>query len=132
MINSGLQRRLRNHAPHTIYINCRCHRLALFFEEFLFISHLFEEFTRLQSVDSLLLVLWKTFHISNKKRFILLEIQKAYGMKSLNVIKAAVTWWLSHGTACKRRERYEMILGSLDDIISRNLRPELLVIVIKC
>ena len=48
-------------------------------------------------------------------------------MKSLNVIKAAVTRWLSHGAACKRcRERYEMILGSLDDIITRNPRPELI------
>ena len=48
-------------------------------------------------------------------------------MKSLNVIKAAVRRWLSHGAACKRcRERYGMILGSLDDIITRNPRPELI------
>ena len=48
-------------------------------------------------------------------------------MKSLNVIKAAVTRWLSHGAACKRcRERYGMILESLDDIITRNPRPELI------
>ena len=120
-IHNGLQRRLRNHAPHAIYINCRCHRLALCFK------HLFEEFTWLQSIDSLLLGLWKTFHFSSKNRFILHEIQKAYGMKSLNVIKAAVTRWLSHGAACKRcRERYGMILGSLDDIITRNPRPELI------
>ena len=47
-------------------------------------------------------------------------------MKSLNVIKAAVTRWLSHGAACKCcRERYGMICGSLDDIITRNPRPEL-------
>ena len=82
---NGLQRRLRNHAPHAIYINCRCYRLALCFK------HLFEEFPWLQSTDSLLLGLWKTLHFSSKDRFILHEIQKAYGMKSLNVIKAAVT-----------------------------------------
>ena len=104
-----------------IYINCRCHRLAYCFK------HLFEEFPWLQSIDSLLLGLWKTFHFSSKNRFILHEIQKAYGMKSLNVIKAAVTRWLSHGAACKRcRERYRIILGSLDDIKTRNPRPELI------
>ena len=59
-------------------------------------------------------------------RFILHEIQNVCGMKSLNVIKAAVTRWLSHGAACKRcRERYGMILGSLDNILTRNLRPGL-------
>ena len=48
-------------------------------------------------------------------------------MKSLNVIKAAVARWLSHGATCKHcRERYGMILGSLDDIITKNPRPELI------
>ena len=108
-IHSDLQQQLRNHAPHAIYINWCCHRLALCFK------HLFEEFPCLQSIDSLLLGLWKTFHFSSKNRFILHEIQKAYVMKSLNVIKAAVTRWLSHGTAWKRRERCVMILGSLED-----------------
>ena len=120
-VHNGLQRRLRNHAPHAMYINCCCHRLALCFK------HLFEEFPWLQSIDSLLLGLWKTFHFNSKTRFILHEIQKAFGMKSLNVIKAAVTRWLSHCAACKRcRERYGMILGSLNDIITRNPRPELI------
>ena len=46
-IHNGLQRRLRNHAPHAIYINYCCHQLALCFK------HLFEEFPWLQSIDSL-------------------------------------------------------------------------------
>ena len=75
----------------------------------------------LQSVDALLLGLWKTFYFS-----ILKELQQAYGMKSLNIVKAAVTRWLSHGAACKRcRERYSIILEALDDIITRAPRPEL-------
>ena len=107
-IHNGLQWRLRNHAPHVIYINCHCYWLVLCFK------HLFEEFPWLQSTDSLLLGLWKNFHFSSKNRFILHEIQKAYSMKSLNVIKAAVTRWLSLGAACKHcRERYGMICGSL-------------------
>ena len=120
-VHNGLQRRLRNHAPHATYINGCWHRLAFCFK------HLFEEFPWLQSIDSLLLGLWKTFHFSCKNRFILREIQKAYGMKSLNVIKAAVTRWLSHSAACKHcGERYGMIFGSLDDIITRKPRPELI------
>ena len=101
--------------------NCDCHQLALCF------MHLFEEFPWLQSIDSLLLGLRKTFHFSSKSHFILHEIEKAYGMKSLNVIKAPATRWLSHGATCKHyRERYGMILGSLDKIITRNPRPELI------
>ena len=47
-------------------------------------------------------------------------------MKALGVVKAAVTRWLSHGAACKRcRERYGMIVGALDEIITRNPKAEL-------
>ena len=53
-------------------------------------------------VDSLLLGLCKRFHFSSKNRYILKEIQLAYDMKALNVIKASVTRWLSHGAACER------------------------------
>ena len=119
--HNGVQRRIRNYAPHAIYINCRCHRLALCFK------HVMDEFPWLKTVDSLLLGLWKTFHFSCKNRYILKEIQEAYGMKALSVIKAAVTRWLSHGAACKRcRERYGIILGALDDIIIRNPKAELI------
>ena len=45
----------------------------------------------LRTVDSLLLGLWKRFHSSSKSRYILMEIQLAYGMEALNVIKASVT-----------------------------------------
>ena len=62
---SGLQRRIRNHAPHAIYINCRCHRLALCFK------HVMSEFKWLQKIDGLLLGLWKTFHYSGVNRVIL-------------------------------------------------------------
>ena len=76
-------------------------------------------------MDSLLLGLWRIFYFSKKNHFILHDIQKAYSMKYLNVIKAAVMRWLSHGAACKRcRERCGMILGSLDGIITRKPRPQ--------
>ena len=41
----------------------------------------------------------KAFHFSSKNRYIVKEIQLAYGMKTLNVIKVSVTRWLSHGAA---------------------------------
>ena len=50
-----------------------------------------------------------------------------YGVKTLNVIKATVTRWLSHGAACKRtRERYPIIIESLDDIITKDPKAELI------
>ena len=75
----------------------------------------------------MLLSLWKAFHFSTKNRYILNEIQTTYGVKTLNVIKATVTRWLSHGAACKRtRERYPFIIESLDDIITKDLKAELI------
>ena len=48
-------------------------------------------------------------------------------MKALNVIKASVTRWLSHGAACKRCcKRYTVIVDVLDDIILKNPKPELI------
>ena len=53
-------------------------------------------------------------------------IQEAYGSKALNLVKAAVTRWLSHGAACKRcQERYHIIIGALDDIITTSINAEL-------
>ena len=57
---TGLQKRIRI-APFSIYINCRCHRLALCFK------HLFDKFPWLESIDRLLLALWKGFcHSENQ------------------------------------------------------------------
>ena len=118
---SGLQRRIRNHAPHAIYINCRCHRLALCFK------HVMSEFKWLQKIDGLLLGLWKTFHYSGVNRVILKELQEAYGMKPLQLVKAVVTRWLSHGAACQRcRERYVPIIEALDGIICTTQRADII------
>ena len=71
--------------------------------------------------------LWKVFHFSSKNRHIFREIQAAYGVKTLAIVKATVTRWLSHGVACKRtRERYPIIIESLDNIISKDPKAELI------
>ena len=119
--HNGLQWRIQNHAPHAIYINCHCHCLTLCFK------HLMYDFPWLVTIDSLLLGLWRTFYYSSRNRFILKELQEAYGMKALTVVKAAVTRWLSHGAACKRcRERYSVIVEALDNITVKNPKPELI------
>ena len=54
-------------------------------------------------------------------------MQTAYGVKTLNIIKATVIYWLSHGAACKGTwERYPIIIESLDDIITKEPRAELI------
>ena len=107
----GLQRWLCSVTPYLVYSNCRCHQLTLCFK------HLIKVFPWLSMIDTLLLGLWKTFHYSAKNRSILRELQTAYGMKALFTIKAVVTRWLSHGTACKKCiERYVVIIEALDNV----------------
>ena len=117
---SGLQRRIRHISPHSMYVNCRCHRLALCFK------HLIDQFSWLAKLDKLLLGLWKSFHYSTLNWSIITEIQKAYGMKALHLVKAVVTRWLSHGATCKRcLERYEEILEALDQVLVAKPNPEI-------
>ena len=119
---SGLQRRIRHISPHSIYVNYRCHRLALCFK------HLIDQFSWLAKLDKLLLGLWKSFHYSALNRSILTEIQKGYGMKALHLVKAVVTRWLSHGAeiSCKRcLERYKEILEALDQVLVAKPNPEI-------
>ena len=87
---SGLQRRIRHISPHSMYVSCRRHRLALCFK------HLIDQFSWLAKLDKLLLGLWKSFHYSALNRSTLTEIQKASGKKALQLVKAVVTRWLSH------------------------------------
>ena len=116
---SGLQR-IHHISPHSMYVNCRCHRLALCFK------HLIDQFSWLAKLDKLLLGLWKSFHYSTLNWSIITEIQKAYGMKALHLVKAVVTRWLSHGATCKRcLERYEEILEALDQVLVAKPNPEI-------
>ena len=59
------------------------------------------QFPWLESIGRLLLGLWKGFYYSGKNYHILKSIQEAYVVQALNLVKAAVTRWLSHGAACK-------------------------------
>ena len=117
---SGPQRRIRHISPHSMYVNCRCHILALCFK------HLIDRFSWLAKLGKLLLVLWKSFHYSALNRLILTELQRAYGMKALQLVKAVVTRWLSHGAACQRcLERYTETLEVLDQELVAKLNPKI-------
>ena len=90
-----------------------------------FMFHLFGQFPWLESIDTLL-GLWKAFYYSGKNCNILRSLQETYGIKALNLLNAVVTRWLSHGAAFKRcRERYNIIIEALDDIISTTNNLEL-------
>ena len=87
---------------------------------------MFGQFPWLESIDTLLLGLWKAFYYSGKNCNILRSLQEVYGIKALNLVKAVVPRWLSHGAACKHcRERYYTIIEALDDIISTTNNSEL-------
>lgn len=88
-------------------------------------KHLVTQFSWLSEIDTLLLGLWKAFHYSSLNRHIFAKLQETYGLKVLQLIKAVVTRWLSHGAACKRcRERYSQIVEALDDILTKNSNAE--------
>ena len=93
--------------------------------DWLFVSSIsLISFFWLAKLDKLLLGLWKSLHCSALKCSNLTEIQKAYSMKALHLLKAVATRWLSHGAACKRcLERYKEILEALDQVLVAKPNP---------
>ena len=101
---TGLQRRFRHKVPHSIYINCRSHRLALC------VKHLIKDFPVLEEVDCTLLLIFKLFDNSPQKFAVFKDVQDSYAMKELVLVRASATRWLSHGNACVRLiDRYVQV-----------------------
>ncbi|XP_062596552.1 uncharacterized protein LOC134258002 [Saccostrea cucullata] len=67
--NTGLQRRFRHVVPHSLYINCRSHRLALC------VKHLMKYFPVLEDVDLDLLAIYKLFDNSPQKFAVFKDVQ---------------------------------------------------------
>ena len=109
---AGLQAFIRNVAVFSVYVNCRCHRLALVF------VHLIKEHPVLSQVDSVLLQVWKIFKLSTvRNRKILEEAQIVEGTEPIKMLKAVTTRWLTHGQAAVRVvERYKSIIAACDTI----------------
>ena len=66
---SGVQKRLRLHAPSALYIHCHCHQLQLA------AINAAEEHVVVKRVLGTLLTIWKVFHYSPQKAARLADIQ---------------------------------------------------------
>ena len=93
--HAGVKQLLAAATYHFVYIHCQNHRLALCF------AHLIPKFPDFENFDSLLLNLYLLMKKGSVKQSIFKEIQQAYKLPSLKLIKAAVMHWLSHGQAGK-------------------------------
>ena len=71
----GLQRRIRHVSPFAVYMNCRNHCLALC------LVHLLKSYSELESLDKLLLSLWKLFEYSSVKQAVFENTQKVDDLK---------------------------------------------------
>ena len=77
----------------------------------------------LLSLTGYFLNLYLLLKSSTVKSNIFEELQNAYGLKSLKVIKSVTTRWLSHGKAVETvLDRSEALVASLDAIYLRKKR----------
>ena len=82
---NGVQRRMRTHSAHALYIHCACHRLQL---------------ASIQAADSITVInkmfgtmtnLWKLFYYSPKKAEALKVVQSVLSLPELKVVKPSST-----------------------------------------
>lgn len=97
---TGVQQRMRVHAPHAMYIHCSCHRLQLASVQAA------ESIPEIKKVYVMMGNLWKFFYYSPKKAEALKEIQCALNFPELKIVKPSDTRWLSH-ERCVRAIRRE-------------------------
>lgn len=116
---SGVQRRVRHLAPHSIYSNCRNHRLAQIF------VHLLKKYSILQDVDSMLISLWKLFHYSPVKQHVFKDIRlNVYCQSILKTLK----FQLQDGFCTELHVRVisrNQQLEAIDALFNNKREPEL-------
>ena len=86
---TGVQRRIRTHTAHALYIHRVCHRLQL-------ASIQAAESTRAVKMFGTMASLWKLFYYSPKKANTLKDVQSVLSLPELKVVKPSTTRWLSH------------------------------------
>ena len=112
--HNGVRALFEDATPHFAYIHCHNHCPALCF------AHLLPQFEDFEKFDGLLLNHYLLLKHSSIKQSIFEEVQNAYKLCALKLVKAAVTRWLSHGKAVQRvLDRYEALVASLDAIYLR-------------
>ena len=116
--HNGVRSLFERSTNHFTYIHCRNHCLALCF------AHLIPQFEDFKKFDGLLLNLYLLLKNRSVKQAIFDEVQKAYELTSLKLIKAAVMRWLSHGKAAQRvLDRFKTLVAALDEIYLRKSEP---------
>ena len=89
-INNGVQKIIRTHAAHALYIHCACHRLQLASMQAA------DSIPVIKKVFGMMLNLWKLFYYSPKKAESLREVQSILKHPELKIVKPSSTRWLSH------------------------------------
>ena len=118
---SGVQARLKKHAPHAVFVHCHCHMLQLACVQAANAT------TRIKHVYTRLTSLWKYFHYSTKRAQSLKEIQNVLELPELKVIKPSDTHWLAHERCVKAvKANYEALVVTLDSNYQNIHEPEAL------
>ena len=104
--HSGVQRRIRVHAGHAIYIHCSCHRLQLASIQAA------QSVPQIQRMFGMITSLWKLFCYSPGKAEKLKEVQAILNLPEFRIVKPSSTLWLSHECCVKaiRKELPTLIL----------------------
>ena len=108
---SGVQKRMRVHAGHALYIHCSCHRLQLASIQAA------ESIAPIKKMFGTMESLWKLFYYSPKKAEALKDVQCVLNMPELKIVKPSDTRWLSH-ERCLRAIRKELasLIITLDNL----------------
>ena len=92
-------------------MNCRSHRVALC------LVHLLKKYHEIESLDKLLLSLWKLFEYSSVKQAGFENAQIVDDLKPLKILKACTTRWLTHGeTSATVTSRFKQVIATLDTL----------------
>ena len=113
-IYHGVRSHFEQCSGHLVYIHSCNHRLALCF------THVIPKYDNFVKFDSLLLNLYLLLKNSTVKSNIFEEVPNAYGLKSLKLIKAVTTRWLSHKRVL---DHYKALVALLDSVYLRKKEP---------
>ena len=118
---SGVQARLKKHAPHSVVIHCHCHKLQLACVQSA------NSTEGIKHVYTTLTTLWKFLHYSPKRCQNLKEIQKVLDIPELKIVKPSDTRWLSHEKCVSTVKKcYVAIVPALETIYQESHEPEAL------
>ena len=108
---SGVQTRLRVHAPSAIYVHCRCHKLQLA------AVNAAAEHTEVKRALGTLLTIWKAFHYSPKIAEKLAEIQAELQAPEIKMQKPSDTRWLARERAIRAvRQSLPALVSTFEEI----------------